>query len=402
MYEHLKAKREPKKNGPGTNHISRVLQDNGIIFQFTRICIDDFTSYHIRIRLNIAKLLTPGRKTSIYQLEDYTEIWKNFYLCMSQALPQESQELADLDKWKTRRIDFCVQLSLCDVKTYIKLFQRGNKPSRGNYIIPYKPKNNDTRHIRIDDELRKSHKPGSVYFLGGKYKTIPGKKKKKKISLGSMIINIYDKQREMQSEKNNGRYTADEIDQEQNILRFEIQCLSKQIDYLIKKYNLYEYIDGKKTKDKRLKNFLNPTIAKEIILSKYADICGKGNYYKKSTALELIQDDKTIRNKDILKDIVNLLNGTGGGRTIWKEYQRIKTKPTNHLLTPKQFKNGVKRLNDKGINPITLKADYYLDELPSLYDVIDGYFDNLNNTVVNDEIIDYIAEEEIEELFDDE
>lgn len=354
------------------------------------------------IRLNLAKLINPQARTTLFDIQDYNGLWQNFYRCMSQALPDRYTFLTNLNNWDTRRIDYCIQFRVHDVETYIKLFQRGNKPYRGHYIIPYIAKDEtdkndkDTRHIAIDDELRKSHKPGSVYFVGGSYKPIP-ESRKKRLVLGSTIINIYDKQKEMKADKNKGRYTDKELAEAENILRIEIQCLSGKINTIAERYNLYKVDNGVLVKDKSLERYLSLDIARDILLTKYAEVCGKGNYYKTADVLKNITDRQSIRNKDRLKEIIKHLNGTGSGRTIWKEYERIKAKPEAYTITPEQYKKAIKKLNDEDINPITLKATYPIDELPSLYEPIQNYFNNLESQVYNDIITDFIDEEEAEE-----
>ena len=377
----------PREDGRGVNLISRRLQDNGIVFCFIRK-YGSVTRYFIRMRLNISKLINPKKRVMICELLNYSHIYNLFLRYTSTIEGLEAYpNIKNLDKWKVRRIDYCVQFKVHDIKTYIKLLQRGNKPYRGNYVIPFLPDRKeyvrDISKIGLTNELRKTHKPGSVYFIGGHYD------KDNKIKNGSMIINFYDKCFEMKSYKNKGRYTERDFNKAENVLRIEIQCLREKIDSIIDKYDLYREENGIRIKDKRLVRFLNPTITKDILLTKYQEVGDKGNYYKKADAFKFIDETKNIRNKSRLKYILNLVNGRGGsGATVWKVYEKIKANPGEYEITAKQFKKGIRKLNDIGINPVTLKAQYELDELKSLYDEIKNYCDNNRSYVYSDDILE--------------
>lgn len=401
MFKHLKTQKIPKRNGQGYIFVSKVLTDNGITFFFVKFDINGFKRYRIKARVNLSKILNPDRKVSIYHLEDYHELWEAFKKVTDREIPKEYEYITDLDKWNTRRIDYCFQTYSTDTETYIDLFQRGNKPSRIPCIIPYKPEAAFKNHIRIDDELRKSHKTGSVYFMGGKFKPVEDSKTEKRLHLGSVIINIYDKYNEMRAEKNRGKYTTEEIEQEKGVLRFEVQCLSRKIDSIISNFNLYRTDEnGNRVKDKRLRRFLRSDIAKSVILPMYEQICGTGDYYKKKDAIALIniKEDLKPKQKQKLIDLINYLNGTGSGRTIWKELFKLKLKGNRER---EKMRDSIKALNDLEINPITLKADYYIDELPSLYERIGNCFDSMGSVdVLTDDEIDDFLIDELEEDFE--
>ena len=348
----------PDKHNADQHHTElKVLSDNGIIFEFKHICKRNYTGYYIYLRLNSSKLLEDNR-LAIFTPERYPEIEERFKTLIESFFGSRWMRFSDINSWRVRRVDYCVQFKVHDAQTYIKLFQRGDKPARGEYCIPnYHYKD---AHISPTDELRKSHKDGSVYFRGGHFT------RDSRFVDGSMNINFYDKHSEMSAPHNDGRYTADELEAAKNIIRIEIQCLRRKIDALSDR-------DAK-----RLSDFLDIETGRKILLSKYDEVCGKGDYYKLQAARNAVTGNSLIGRTKTQERCKRVLELCSGLSTVWKK--RI----NNGKQTEKEFNKALKKLNENGINPTTLPARCELDQLPSLHDRIEQYFNNMQETIASD------------------
>lgn len=403
-YQHLLASLPTELRPDQNNNIKhiecKILSDRGIVLEFRKV-YGAYVGYYIYLRLNIGKLIGSNRTeiTTLSDLKDYNCIKCLFYSYLAELLTGykclEYEYLLDLDNWNVRRIDYCVQLTApIDVEEYIKLLQRGGKPHRGHYIIPY---TKSSSHKRIDNELQKTHRIGSVYFKGGKYQVQTHYRKRNTYTIipGSLNINFYDKQKEMLSPLNKDKYETEDINRANNIIRIEVQCLPKKIDSIRKKYNFT---------DKSLKNFVVGntalSIARNILLSVYDDIGGKGNYYHKNTLKTFIDDFKTDSGRSIsrhkkrlYKCIIDLLNAPGRYKPyLWKKEIELNTKPYKTYIDNDFFvvdtadlKRGVKELNNRySINPIALSDNFTIDEVPSLYSYIDDYFTSPDSIIYSD------------------
>jgi len=365
--------RRPDEYKKGVVHVEcKTLQDNGIIFEFITN-FGEFVGYFLRARVNMKRLIDSENRVALFQLIDYKSVKEGFREKVSRIIdPTKYPFLCDIERWDVRRIDYCIQFKVPDVAQYIKLMQKGNKPIRGLFKIPYSKEMAKDKKIKVDDELRKTHRKGSVYFTSR-----------------SMNINFYDKQLEMKSEKNIGRYSDDQINDAENMLRIEVQCLKFKLTHIRRKFHI---------SDKCIKHYLDVEIAKDVLITKYDEIAGKGDYLKKKGILATIEGCKAKRATKVrLVEAVEKANNGTRKTGVWKA--RLKLERDEGKGAAKKFGERINYLNKVlGVNPIALSENYKLDKLPSLHGDILHYFDDMSKEAIEDELlIEDIAEQGEEE-----
>lgn len=351
--------------------------------------------YFVYLILNLAKLIGQGEsKISLYQICDFNEISDKFREAMSSITSGDIdlQELCDIKSYTTRRIDFCCQFKVEDPQLYIHLLNRGRFPSHGKYCnMGYE---------------------NSCYIVGGKVED------GKIIRHGSITINIYDKQAEMKAPKNHGKeYTDKDLSEAENVLRVEVQVFRRKMidlnDKLKKELGeKFEY------PDRYLKNYLNISLAKDILLSYVKEIAGTSDYSKYTELQETVgnkldEDRKKDKTKKYTLEILDILNGNGKKtRALWKYEASIrKDKKSSDSEKEKdkekkrdEFKEFQKWMKDKEINPIAIPNKLNgivikTTHLRSVYSLIEDYFANVNkdSTVPTDDRLDeeHLLEEAI-------
>lgn len=385
---------EPMKTKQGNNTVLyRNFPNYGIKVTLKRYDSDTCNkpSYFVYLILNLAKLV--GQNDSsihLYQICDFNEISDKFREAMSSITSGDLdlQELCDIKSYKTRRIDFCCQFKVEDPQLYIHLLNRGRFPSHGNYC-------------------NKGYKD-SCYIVGGKVED------NKIIRRGSITINIYDKQAEMKASKNNGKgYTAGDLSEAENVLRVEVQVFRRKIIALDDKLKK-EFGDKFEYPDRYLKNYLNISLAKDMLLSYVNEIAGTSDYFKYTELQEtvgnkLYEDRKKDKTKKYTLEILDILNGNGKKtRALWKYEASIrKDKKSSDSEKEKkrdELKKFQKWMKDKEINPIAIPNKLNgkvikTTHLRSVYSLIEDYFANVNkdSTVPTDDRLDeeHLLEEAI-------
>lgn len=226
--------------------------------------------------------------------------------------------------WTLKRIDYAINYKTKNVKDYIKLFQRADKPSE-YFKEPYDK-----------TQKRRTQRAGSFYLFSK-----------------SVAINFYDKQ----AERIYNMKRQEDINNSKNILRFEIQCNKGKTDYI--NYT-HEF------KGKELYNYTEPSLSKEMIINYYLKTIGKGDFYKLDAAIKKVNscEKYSARCKNNLIDILKLINKC---RSVWKARQQYsKTKET--------FNKGIKLIRKLGINPITIPERWSIDYLVNPYeDILKNY-----------------------------
>lgn len=338
--------------------------------------------YSILIILNLAKLAGQNvNRISLYQAQkcdDFSKISNEFREVMMEITSGdiELQELCNIESYTTRRIDFCCQFKVEDPQLYIYLLNRGRFPSRGNH---YNEKYED-----------------SCYIVGGKIEDT---------KRGSITINIYDKQAEMKAPKNHGKgYTEEDLSEAKNVLRVEIQAFRRKMIALKDKY---------KYPDRCLENYLNISLAKELILGYIKEIAGTADYYThralKSKVKGLSLKKVHQSTKDKILDILDDLNGNAKQRPTLQEYIKQQSEQQSEKER-RNLKNTLKTMDDNGINPIAIpnkidgRAVQVHQPLLSVYSLVEDYFANISSIIPSNNQLDeeYLIEEDEEAMINDE
>lgn len=287
----------------------------------------------VSCKINFKRLIEKKDRIGVYREADHDAVMKKFNEIMLEL------QLPEWDYWIVNRIDYCVNVRTPYVKEYIMLFQKSDIPSHQRLTYDKKTRN-------------KSHKDGSLY--------LPAKardSRKRKNKTGSQTINFYDKQDELIKEC----AAVEEIEQAQDILRLEVQCNYPKLDYIKRKYDL----------DRSLDTLLSAEICIEVLQRAILQVCHKGEYLRRSEALKAIDESKCHKTtKDKLKLIITSV--AKQHQSIWKAREKF---IQDGIITHEQFRNYIYKLDELGINPVTISDTVHLQDkklkegLPNIYDL---------------------------------
>lgn len=387
--------RDDKYNPKKVHHEIKELSELGITFDLQQFKFKDKkkrentegNKFFVFLRLNPGKVLG-GTCLSVFQPAHYEQLKTAYNELTSWLFGECFIVLCDLENWKLRRCDYCVQLSVIDAPRYIKLMQRGGMPRRGRFFIKRDAKKQKQSHRAKDYQ---AYQEGSVYLTGGKLAT-----ETEQFKHGSYNVNFYDKQAQMKNDnkecidnEREPKYTAEQISAAENILRLEIQCKPRKIDSTAQK---------RKIKKKSMEQFLSLDIAQTLITKIYKDIAGEGCYRKKRDAIKRI--NQSAHNKNVRGRLIGLLDemtGNGGqGQSLWKLRSKIEDNKNSRCM----FDSDVKKLAALDINAVPLQDNYKLRELPNLLPAIQQYFDDLDTPFSDD--FESVDDLDTDDLFSDE
>ena len=231
----------------------------------------------------------------------------------------------DIMTYGVRRIDYAVDINIDPQKIprYLALFKQGG--------IPKKLMNERTMRYFDSDT--------NMYLIGDGYN-----------------INFYDRYRtlvEKQANEPRKKYAC--VGRTKGKFRFEVQL--KEIDtYKLKQRGFI--------KENMVGEFLNPILAKHIILQHYDSIIGQGDYVPYSEAIGKIKSR-------IAKDILRRIRTCG---SIYAAKEQFVSEAEDKRKACKQFSEALNYIRDKNINPVTLNA--YDDKLINPRNLICDYFDD--------------------------
>lgn len=304
-----------------------------------------YSTYAFKCRINFKRLIEQQDRIAIYSDADFDKMVNKFNTIMGYL-----GGLPSFGNWNTNRIDYCINIKTPYVKEYIALMQKGDVPH--SQRLSYNPSNRNY-----------AHQEGSIYLVSKA-------RDKRKSKTGSVTINFYDKENQIRKEQaDNGV-----IEQAKNILRLEVQCNRPKLDYLKRKYNL---------DDKKITSLLSEQISFDILESAVLSICKVGDYYRRTQALKKIDELKCHqKTKDNMKLIID---------TVSKQYNSIdkarKQLVKSNQLTKEQFNGYIQKLNNIGINPVTIRDNKRLQDkslqegLDSIYDLlVDAFNENTKSS----------------------
>lgn len=320
-------------------------------------------------KINFKRLTEQTDRVSLYTDRDHDKTVAKFNECMTEF------GLPSWDYWITNRIDYCINVRTSHVEEYIKLMQKGD--------VPYYQRIAYNR-----DKHRSMHKPGSLYLVA---QARDGRKGK----TGSQTYNFYDKHAQKLYERDvkGIEVTDQELEQAKNILRLEVQCYKPKLEYTKRKYSL---------EDKRIETMLSDEYSKNIVGKAVKNVCHVGDYVTKNEAYKII-DKAKMQNatKDKLKLII---------KEISKQYQSIakvreKLTEETETMTRNNFNAYLKRLDQLGINAVTVNCTGMTDRLTSVYKLFEDTVDKeLYLDQIEDDVPEFTDQDEeaIEKIMDGE
>ena len=284
-------------------YVTEALKDKG----FTHIIltnkkIDSKYKYNfmqITIIMNPLKLLEVS-KLELLKEDQVEELNDRFY----SEIIKIHHSLPRLEYWGANRIDYAVNINTPYVKEYIRLFQRGDKPTGFK----------DTKQL-----------DGSLY-----------------ISNDSVTINFYD----MENERLWNGFNKDGA---KNLLRLEIQCKTSKTNTIKTKYEF---------DSKHLGNYLRTDISRNQLQYYYNKVIGQGDYYTLSEAIRIVKESKyTLATKN---KIIAVLKDVSIHRSIWKAREKSQ-------YNSSCFNRYLKQIRALGVNPVTIPSRLGIKTLKNIY-----------------------------------
>jgi hypothetical protein len=232
-----------------------------------------------------------------------------------------------LDSYSYKRIDFAYNFYSEQIDIYMDLIKRANIPEGFELF-------------RVYNESGKRAEPTKHSFY--LFKKSKSKSKPDHVKLN---INCYHKGEQMK-EKN---LPCDDV-RAMYTIRFEIQCHYNKVYRIIKSKNLSK---------QGFSQFLNEDISEDVLYYYFLKSIGKGNYYTLSKAIEVIQSKRMkLTTKKELIETLKLVNDKRG---IWKAKEVV--------TDMKKFNKQIKKLNELGVNAVTIPIAWKIDFLPNLFDL---------------------------------
>ena len=281
---------------------TEYLSEFGLILYGKKISLPENRMYYCAdLFVNPAKLLGREQVIDIYSASAFTEFEQEF----NRRIKDYGLEwLPDLEDWKAHRIDYTYNIKTEYVSQYIKLLQKSD-------LRGYR--------LNLDKKNTRSMKQGSLYIMNG-----------------SITLNFYDKADQLRKE---GRL-PEEITEAMDIMRLEVQCHSRKLNGIKKKYDL---------ESKSAIEFIrDPDMGADILRYYTQKITWNLPYMKKPSAIATIQ--KSRFKDQTKKEMIEIIEG------ISRQYNRIdKVRTKNEKYgSKKMYKDQFKKLN---LNPVTINKN---------------------------------------------
>ena len=269
--------------------------------------------YKVNVKINLSRTQEPGDYLRIYQGQKPEETIET----INQAFAE--LELPPVQAWTLYQVHFTVDIETQYVSEYLDILSHGN---------------HKTKPVHTRD--------GSLWLP---------------YSSRTVTVNFYSKEAE---QRKHGEEAAAKA---RNILRLEVECKDKKLEYLFSKRKLHRDIASLLLVDggENILDMVNDTVQKELL----AIICNDCDHIKKDAAIAKVEASKGRRQKKthrellLLVDLVNRKNGSiRTARENWKREARG---------SATAFKARLAELYRIGVNPICLPSDSPLERLESLY-----------------------------------
>lgn len=276
---------------------------------------DPLVFYWCELVINLNRVAMGGKQTPhpyIATEENKSKLKEHFREFINELLPART----DLSRWNVKRIDYTFDIKIPNVKEYIALLQRGDKPF-GMHI------DNSEQH---KSEMEKTHYKNSVRYKNK-----------------SCTVNIYDK---FEERKQIAAYPPPLLEECRDILRVEIQCRSRKVQSI-----------GKNIGGKRFFDYLLSEDRQRAIVGYYLSrIGGKGNYYTLKEACEIVEKSHCPRLSK--KQTEKFLTTANRYKSVWKTKALYRKESASKILA---------RLRRLNINPVTIPRRWKKRALQSFY-----------------------------------
>lgn len=300
---------KPRKVQEGC-YVTEALKEEGFTYiKLTSKKVDGRYKYNfmqMTIIMNPVKLIRRN-KLEVIKMDLLEEVKKIF----AEKVKKIHTSLPRLDYWTINRIDYAVNINTPYVEEYIKLFQRGDKPT--NFKELYCSKSKTRKQL-----------DGSFYLFND-----------------SVTINFYNKENERLSQNFNK-------DGAKDLLRLEVQCKKPKTNTIKAKHEF---------DSRHLEHYLSQEISYQQLEYYYNKTIGTGDYYKLSEAIRIVQESNyTPKTKKKFIEVLKLVNKC---RSIWKAREESK-------YNKNCFNRYLKQIRELGVNPVTIPARWRIDKLDSI------------------------------------
>ncbi len=297
----------------------------GVLFENSKNKIE--IANNIRTKLNMKYDKKTKEIVYVGRCKGYSFYFKNKYYFLAVSLKHE------LIEGKTKE-------EVVEETTYFinKYFNAGNSLKANNlnridYKNDYKCKNEDEIEIvknlfkkAVDKTSKKCNK--IITSKDGFYKA-------KYTSKGSGCVEIacYDKGKEMLKQFKKGKYKKKEANKYTNIFRVELRIKNARLNYEKHKNGIA----------KDIANYYSREVAKQYFEYYVEKIFGKEKFYRIDVAVEMIQNEKTLKDstKEKLCNLLNNINKNGY------------TKAIDSYKCRSTFLSYAKKVKELGINVLT-------------------------------------------------
>lgn len=314
--------------GKDKEWIYNCFTNKGITIVLRETNLEDNIKYRqIEIRFTPKRLLVEKEFIEVVNEEDLDTIRKKFKKVIS-VLKKEFKLVSkdkygpkfifdNLEKYSVKRIDYCVNIFNENSKEYLSLIRRADIPISFKPYEKYNPK-----------RKRKEMPKGSFYLISN-----------------SVVINIYNKYEQMIGDE---YYKDLDISNSKDILRVEIQCKLQKVNNLKNKY---------KIKDKTIFSFACNEISRDTILHYLERTVGLGDYFTLDIARDRINKRSELR-ENTKKEMIEIMELISETRSIPMARQKYSDKED-------KFNKVLKKINEMGINPVTIPIKWGLEHLPN-------------------------------------
>lgn len=269
--------------------------------------------YKVNVKINLSRTTDPGNYLRIYQGQKPEETIET----INQAFAE--LDLPPVQAWTLYQVHFTVDIKTPYVSDYLDILSHGN---------------HKTKPVHTRD--------GSLWLP---------------YSSRTVTVNFYSKEEEQRKHGEEAAANA------RNILRLEVECKDKKLEYLFSKRKLHRDMVSLLLADNGgyIFDMVNDTVQKEL-LSIIGNDC---DHVKEDAAITRVEEtkgkrhEKTHRELLLLIALVNRKNGSiRTARENWKRESRGSTTA---------FKARLSELYKIGVNPICLPSDGSQERLESLY-----------------------------------